>query len=199
MVDDHRLVADGIAALLGGINDFDVAAMTTWHELIDHADPPFDVVALDLQLGDGIRIGPKVRALAAMGTRTVVMSRHADETAVSAAMRAGAHAFVPKTDDLAVLADAIRVTAAKPEALGDEAVPDDDLLQSLGQREERALVLYASGMSIREVAAAMSTTEETVKSYIKRGRRKFRDAGTDLGNRALLRGYARAAGWQLGD
>ena len=28
---------------------------------------------------------------------------------------------------------------------------------------------YASGMSIREVATAMDTTEETVKSYIKRG------------------------------
>ena len=114
MVDDHRLVADGIAALLDGIDDFDVDALTSWQELLDHADPPFDVVALDLQLGDGIRIGPKVRALAAMGTRTVVMSRHADATAIEAAMRAGAHAFMPKSDDLAVLADAIRESRREP-------------------------------------------------------------------------------------
>ena len=56
-------------------------------------------------------------------------------------------------------------------------------------------MLYASGRSIREVAAEMGTTEETIKSYIKRARRKYRTAGIDLGTRVLLRRHGARAGW----
>jgi len=56
-------------------------------------------------------------------------------------------------------------------------------------------VLYATGRSIREVAEKMGTTEETIKSYIKRARRKYRDIGLDLGTRLLLRRHAAREGW----
>jgi DNA-binding NarL/FixJ family response regulator len=108
--------------------------------------------------------------------------------------------FVPKTDSAAELAAAIRAAAASTPHLsaplaaavaGFAASPDP----RLGRQEERALVLYASGRSIKEVAAEMDTTEETVKSYIKRGRRKFRDVGVDVGTRILLRSYGISEGW----
>jgi hypothetical protein len=41
----------------------------------------------------------------------------------------------------------------------------------------------------------MATTEETVKSYIKRARRKYRDVGVELGTRALLRNHGIREGW----
>jgi hypothetical protein len=41
----------------------------------------------------------------------------------------------------------------------------------------------------------MQTTEETVKSYIKRARRKYRDVGTDLGSKIKLRDHGIRAGW----
>jgi hypothetical protein len=41
----------------------------------------------------------------------------------------------------------------------------------------------------------METTEETVKSYIKRARRKFREVGVDVGTRILLRRYGIREGW----
>ena len=66
---------------------------------------------------------------------------------------------------------------------------------TLGAQELRAMTLYASGHSIRLVAQAMGTTDETVKSYLKRGRRKYRDAGVDLGSRLLLRQHAIREGW----
>ena len=69
----------------------------------------------------------------------------------------------------------------------------------LGRQEERALVLYSEGRSLREVADVMDTTEETVKSYIKRARRKYRDLGIDIGTRHQLRHYARAQGWTVPD
>jgi DNA-binding NarL/FixJ family response regulator len=202
VVDDHRLVLDGICASLhdprNGISV--VAAETSWAGLIEHPGFPFDVVVLDLQLGDGIPVGTKLRALGTIGSATIVMSRHADSASVTAAMRAGAMGFVPKTDSAAELAAAIRAAAASTPHLsaplaeavaGFAASPDP----RLGRQEERALVLYASGRSIKEVAAEMETTEETVKSYIKRGRRKFRDVGVDVGTRILLRSYGISEGW----
>jgi two-component system uhpT operon response regulator UhpA len=190
IVDDHRLVLDGLTARLhepaNGISI--VAAETSWAALIAHPEFPVDVVVLDLHLEDGIPVGTKLRALGTIGTAAIVMSRHADSASVTAAMRAGAMGFVPKTDSAAELAAAIRAAA---DSTGFAASPDP----GLGRQEQRALVLYASGRSIKEVATEMETTEETVKSYIKRARRKFREVGVDVGTRILLRRYGIREGW----
>ena len=81
------------------------------------------------------------------------------------------------------------------------AVPHGSALRGprLGERERRALVLYAGDLSLKDVALAMDTTTETVKSYVKRARRKYREAGIDLGTRFLLRRYAVSEGWLDGD
>jgi two-component system, NarL family, uhpT operon response regulator UhpA len=202
IVDDHRLVLDGLAARLddpeNGISI--VAAETTWAGLIAHPEFPVDVVVLDLHLEDGIPVGTKLRALGTIGTAAIVMSRHADSASVTAAMRAGAMGFVPKTESAAELAAAIRAAADSTPHLsaplaaavaGFAATPDP----GLGRQEQRALVLYASGRSIKEVADEMTTTEETVKSYIKRGRRKYREIGVDVGTRILLRRHGVSEGW----
>ncbi len=60
IVDDHRLVLDGLSARLhdpaNGISI--VAAETTWAGLIAHPEFPVDVVVLDLHLEDGIPSEP---------------------------------------------------------------------------------------------------------------------------------------------
>ena len=202
IVDDHRLVLDGLRARLhdpsNGIS-IEIAE-TTWAGLIGHPAFPVDVVVLDLHLEDGIPVGTKLRALGTIGAAAIVMSRHADSASVTAAMRAGAMGFVPKTDSAAELDAAIRAAADSTPHLsaplaeavaGFAASPDP----GLGRQEQRALVLYASGRSIKEVASEMETTEETVKSYIKRGRRKFREVGVDVGTRILLRRHGVREGW----
>ncbi|MEJ1231256.1 MAG: response regulator transcription factor [Galbitalea sp.] len=202
IVDDHRLVLEGLAARLhepeNGISV--VAAETSWAGLIAHPEFPVDVVVLDLHLEDGIPVGTKLRTLGTTGTAAVVMSRHADSASVTAAMRAGAMGFVPKTESAAELAAAIRsaarstkhLSAPLAEAVAEFAATPDP---GLGRQELRALVLYASGRSIREVSTEMDTTEETVKSYIKRARRKYREVGVDIGTRILLRRRGTLEGW----
>jgi two-component system uhpT operon response regulator UhpA len=202
VVDDHRLVLDGLAAHLRFTHpDLRVVATeTTWVGLLSHPEFPVDVAVLDLGLGDDIPVEVKVRTLATAATRTVVMSRHADAISVQSALQAGALAFVPKTDDAAELVHAIRSAAAgeryRPvstasseiEVIG-EATP------GLGRQELRALMLFSTGRSVKEVAVQMETTQETVKSYLKRARRKYRAAGVDLGTRVLLRRHAVRQGW----
>lgn len=202
LVDDHRLFLDGLATRLSepttGLSI--VVAETTWAGLVGHPEFPVDVVVLDLHLEDNIPIGTKLRALAPTGCAAVVMSRHTDQASVTAALTAGALGFIAKTDTADDLIDAIRAAATSTQHLSTQLaesvadyLPGPDA--GLSQRELNAMVLYAGGRSIREVAAAMRTTDETVKSYIKRGRRKFKDVGIDVGTRILLRRHAVREGW----
>lgn len=202
VVDDHRLVLDGIIAHLRFRHpDLTVvAAESTWLGLLRHPEYPVDVAVLDLGLGDDIPVETKIRTLATAGTRTVVMSRHADSISVQSALGAGALAFVPKTDDAGELVQAIRSAAAGVRHRADAATsaapaPGGRVNPSLGRQEQRALMLFATGRSVREVAESMGTTEETVKSYLKRARRKYRAAGVDLGTKVLLRRHAVREGW----
>ena len=202
LVDDHQLVLDGLAARLAhsdlGISVLAVEAR--WTDLLAHKEFPFDVVVLDLNLGDNIPIGAKLRALRTVGSSAVVMSRHADSGSINAAIQAGAMAFVAKTETADELIRAIKSAAERERHLpahvatvlaSFRATPD----AGLGRQEQRALVLYAGGRSIKEVALAMATTDETVKSYIKRARRKYRQVGVDLGTRVLLRRHGIREGW----
>lgn len=202
IVDDHRLVVDGIAAHIAArAPDLQVVIReTTWIGLLTDVAFPVDVAVLDLNLDDDIAIAAKVRALSSTGTKTIVVSRHADAGSVHGAIKAGALAFVPKTDSADELVLAIRSAALGEHYRNRPLTEALDALSTtmepgLGKQERRALVLYASGRSIREVAREMITTDETVKSYIKRGRRKYRDAGIDLGTKLLLRRHGIREGW----
>lgn len=202
IVDDHRLVLDGIAAHLRMRHpDISVvAAETTWVGLLAHPEFPVDVVVLDLGLGDDISIQTKLLTLATAGTRAIVMSRHADALTVQSAVQAGALAFVPKTDDAAELVLAIRAAAVgqryRAQSLAASTINSISAgAPGLGRQELRALMLFATGRSVKDVAAQMGTTDETVKSYLKRARRKYLAAGVDLGTKVLLRRHAIREGW----
>ncbi|MDB5280861.1 MAG: DNA-binding response regulator, partial [Ferruginibacter sp.] len=202
IVDDHRLMLDGLAARIHDPESglMVVATETSWAGLMANPEFPVDVVVLDLHLEDGIPVGTKLRALNTTGSAAVVMSRHADSASVTAAMRAGALGFVPKTESAAELVSAIRSAADSTQHLPGQLAEEVARYRSapdpgLGKQEQRALVLYAAGRSIKEVAHEMETTEETVKSYIKRARRKYRHIGVDVGTRILLRRHGLREGW----
>jgi two-component system uhpT operon response regulator UhpA len=202
IVDDHRLVLDGLTSHLNsrrhGIRV--TISESSWAGLLANSEFPVDVVVLDLNLHDDISIGAKVRALSAAGCRTIVISRHAESSSIQGAIRAGALGFVPKTESGGELVRAIQSAAAGQQyenaplagALSNNGRAADP---GLGRQELRAIMLYASGRSIREVAGDMGTTVETVKSYIKRGRRKYREIGIDLGTKILLRRHGIREGW----
>lgn len=201
VVDDHRLVLDGITAGLRMNRRLHVVASEpTWVGLLTHEEFPVDVVVLDLQLRDQIAIGFKLKALEAAGVRTVVMSRHTDAATIALAIQCGARSFVPKTESVDELVEAIECAAENrpySNQLSRDALAT--VLRStgpkLGHQERRALMLYSTGSSVKEVAATMDTTEDTVKSYLKRGRRKYRAAGVDIGTKTLLKRQAILEGW----
>jgi len=206
IVDEHRLVVDGLVAhLAAAAPDLDVVIRATnWMRLVADSAFPVDVVVLDLNPEDSVSIGVRLRALSAAGARAVVMSRHSDPSAIQSAIAGGALAFVPKTESADQLVVAIRSAALGLPYQNQAFVSARKALfravdPRLGKQEQRAMVLYSTGRSIREVAEDMQTTEETIKSYIKRGRRKYRDIGVDLGTKTLLRHHGLREGWLASD
>lgn len=202
IVDDFRLVIDGLVARLND-QEFGVTVeiqANSWAELVSHPEFPADVTVLDLNLNDSISIGTKIQALVAAGSEVVVISRHADPAAIVRAIDAGALSYIPKTQGVEELAIAIQHASRHESYLSDTlraaiAGMSPGPAPRLGHREQRAIALYASGKTMRDVANDMSTTEETVKSYVKRARRKYREAGIELGSRASLRSQGVREGW----
>jgi DNA-binding NarL/FixJ family response regulator len=205
ILDDHQLVLDGLAARLYREPGIEVVSThSTWSGLLADSALPVDVVVLDLNLADGIPVSTKVHALGTMGSSVVVISKHAGSASINSALQAGALAFIAKTDSADDLIASIRSAAAREPYLSGAVAATVAKSASiadpgLGRQEQRALVLYAGGQSVREVAEAMATTDETVKSYIKRARRKYRDVGVDVGTRSLLRRHAIQQGWMTSE
>lgn len=202
LVDDLQLVIDGLGAQLQqDLYGFDVVIEArSWPELVTHPEYPAQVTVLDLILNDSISIGTKIQALLSAGSEVVVISRHSDPATVAKVIRAGALSYIPKTQGIAELALAIRCAARGEQYLADhfeKALSEvaHTPTPRLGRQEHRALALYASGAPMSEVAEQMSTTQETVKSYVKRARRKYLAVGVDLGTRANLRTHGMQEGW----
>ena len=202
LVDDHRLLVEGLAARLSAPRAHIevVAALTDWDGLLEHPAFPVDVVVVEFALEDEVPFEAKVQHLGELGVPAIALARNRDAATVHAALTAGALTLVPKSEPADQLVAAVHAAAegrahhspAVQEALDAWANRADP---NLGRQELLALQLYAQGRSVHEVAVHMATTDQTAKSYIKRGRRKYRTAGVDLGTKVLLRRHAIREGW----
>ncbi|GAA4737366.1 response regulator transcription factor [Amnibacterium soli] len=202
LVDDHRLLVEGLAARLSAPRAHIevVAALTDWDGLLGHPAFPVDVVIVEFALEDEVPFEAKVQHLGELGVAAIALARNRDAATVHAALTAGALTLVPKSEPADELVAAVHAAAdgrahhspAVQEALDAWANRADP---NLGRQELLALQLYAQGRSVHEVAQHMATTDQTAKSYIKRGRRKYRLAGVDLGTKVLLRRHALREGW----
>jgi DNA-binding NarL/FixJ family response regulator len=186
VVDDHDLLVVGIRALLSSRNspaEFVAGSGTVKGLLQSRHD--FDVVVLDVRLGDGSTPEENIRALVNNGHRVLL---HADPThreATPILWRSQARGVVWKTDPALTLLHAI-VTVHQGGTWGP---PNDDGRVDLTHRETEVLRLYASGMKYAETAAALDPpiSIESVKTYLTRIRRRYLLAGRPASTRMELR------------
>jgi DNA-binding NarL/FixJ family response regulator len=194
LVDDHRML---LAALTEWIRNAAsdiamVAAVATWPELITHPAFPVDVVLLDLDLKDNIPVSLKISTLKTTGVKVVLMSTYSEPNVVREALAAGALGYIVKSEDAGMIVDAIRsayrgesfISAELDLALNAEEIGGSPKLSA---QERRVMALYGGGEPVKAVAYQLTISEETVKSYLKRIREKYRVAGFDVGTKVALR------------
>jgi DNA-binding NarL/FixJ family response regulator len=186
VVDDQRLVREGIASLLGiqpGIEVVGTAA--DGREAVERvlALTP-DVVLMDVRMPemDGVDAAA-VLAKRAPSCRVVMLTTFDDEEYVVQALRAGAAGYLLKDLPAAELAEAVRLAHAGVTQLDDAAAKHVAAALTprsaglLTGRETEVLRLIASGATNREIAARLYLSEGTVKNHISRilGRLGLRD------------------------
>jgi len=172
IVDDHPLLREGIAALIGAEPDMELVAQaaTGREALAQFKLKRPDVTLMDLQMPD---MGGIEAIIAIRGefpnARIIVLTTYTGDVQVLRALKAGARAYLLKGRVNTELLEIIRAVhrgqkRIPPEIaaeLADHAAEDD-----LSQREIDVLRLIAHGNGNREVAAQLSITEETVKNHV---------------------------------
>lgn len=207
IIDDHLLLSqlvadqlqrDGLRTLVA---DLDL-------DLRTHASSSYQLVLLDLELGEGRPVGlDLIEPLLEVGCPILVMTGTTDDRRIAEAILRGASGVFRKDNGIEDLFCAIR------SALAGEPLPPTDherlrLLTSyeahrrraemlsapfatLSAKEGEVLVHLADGMTVGEIADESFTSVSTVRSHIKAIHRK-------LGVNTQLRAVAmmREAGWQ---
>ena len=172
-VDDHPLLREGIAALIGNQTDMQlVAEASNGREALEQfrKHRP-DITLMDLQM-------PEMSGVDAMSAirgefpdaRIIVLTTHAGDVQVTRAFKAGARAYLLKGSLRKELLETIRAVHAGQKRVSPELATEiaeyatDD---GLTPREVDVLRLVACGNANKEIAAQLSLTEETVKSHIR--------------------------------
>lgn len=177
IVDDHKMFAQSLQALLGSEPDLQVvgAATTLAAARAVVATEPVDVVLMDLRLPDGSGIDG-VRALRSLSpaSRVLVLTAHAADDTLLDAVAAGAAGYLTKDLDAAALVAAIRA-AASGETLVPPAVlarllprlsaPPPDTAE-LTAREREILALFVEGLTNADIAERLGVSVHTVRNHV---------------------------------
>lgn len=198
VLDDHELVRLGIAAQLG--RDFPDSSLAysgpSLADAVQHSDG-CDCAVVDLDLGDGSTVADVVSRFTSRGVPVVVVSAMARPEALSAAFSAGASSFVTKTSDVQNLTLGVRAalrgtTWIAPDLAG--ALLRESSRVGLSPQERRALVLYASGLTLDAVARRMDISPATARYYLERVRAKYASVGVRARTKLELHQVARDDG-----
>ncbi|MPV87411.1 response regulator [Georgenia ruanii] len=184
LADDHDLLRQGLAAILGTDPDLEVVG--------ECADGPSavrrtralepDVVLMDIEMPGGNGLAATAQILAAQPAVRVMMLTTFDlDEYVLAALRAGASGYLVKTMPPAKIVAAVRACAAGELMLGPTVL--DRLvasyvqqtepaafpgLDTLTAREREVLLAMAQGLSNAEIGQALYMAETTVKTHVTR-------------------------------
>jgi two-component system NarL family response regulator len=172
-VDDHPLLREGIAAVLGNQADLTVVGeASNGYEAVEQcrALTP-DIVLMDLEMPNmsGIEAIVAIRA-ALPQTRVIVLTAHGSDVQILRALNAGAAGYLLKDGLRRELVDTIRRVHAGHRGISPavaQRIVEHQADDSLTERELDVLMSVAAGNSNKIVADKLSISEETVKSHMR--------------------------------
>ena len=191
LVDDHKIMRDGLKAILSRTGEFRVVGEAESGseavQMVKRLRP--HLVLMDIGLPGLSGTESTMEILRAVPEcRIVMLSMYDDEHSVVSSIRAGARAFVLKKASDADLLEALRMVAVGGMYLSPQVsdrllnrIQKGDLepsaappaLAQLSPRELQVLRLVAEGKTSKEIAVMLDLREQTVRSYRKTMMRKL--------------------------
>lgn len=175
LVDDHELIRSGLRHALESRGSFNVigeagSVREGWTRAAA-GRPDGAVIDVRLPDGSGLDLAKQLRA-AQPQMGIVILTMHAGDDALFAALDAGANAFVdksaPATDVVAALDRAI----GSPTSFSADGLAaamrrrDHDTGPSLTDRERQVLQLLGEGYGVSQIARRLHIGESTTKTHI---------------------------------
>ena len=172
-VDDHRLLREGIAALVNNQPDMVlIGQASTGSEAIQLFKEYLpDVTLLDLRLPDMSGIDTLIAIRTAFpNARVIMLTTFEGDVEIHRALQAGASGYLLKNMPPSELLDVIRLVHA-----GKKRIPPEIASQlaehmadeALTEREVEVLQQVAGGNKNRDIANKLFISEETVKVHVK--------------------------------
>jgi len=172
IADDHPVVREGFAAMIGTEPDMTVVAQARSGEealdLFRRVRP--DVTLMDLRM-PGMGGVDAIRAIRREfpDSRLIVLTTYDGDEDIYRALEAGAQAYLLKDMLCDEILAAIRAVHAGqrriPAAVGTR-LAERMAGMNLSERERQVLEFVATGKSNKEIAAALEITEATVKGHM---------------------------------
>jgi two-component system, NarL family, nitrate/nitrite response regulator NarL len=196
IVEDHQVVAEGLAALINDQKDMEVVGHvgSVAESIARTAELQPDLVLLDFRLTDG------TGADAASGiremrpeTKLIFLTREDSDAARFAALESGASAFIHKSRAAQEVVEAIRTVAQGGSLFTPRSISQllnsrrgiEAQLERLTPREKEVLRLMAEGTSSRDIASRLGISYTTVRTHI-------RSLGSKLGVHSKLEAIVKA-------
>ena len=176
LADGHAIVREGVRRLLESSKRYQVIAECANGEdvvrLAGERRPDLLLVELSLPGADGLQILQEL-ARSECGTRVVVLTGSVLEIDIDVAFQSGAHAIVFKEADSQTQINAIETVMRGGRWLRDKPVLDNKVDApaphrrfGLSDRELEVLRAACRGDSNKEIAIALSISDQTVKHHL---------------------------------
>ena len=172
-VDDHPLVRQGIAGLVGVQPDMVLVgeASTGRDAIQEFRKHRPDVTLMDLQMPEMCGLDALIAIRSEFPeAKIIVLTTYAGDMQIRRALKAGAQAYLLKNTLHKELMETIRAVHAGKKALSPEAsyeIAEHATDDALTPAEVAVLRLIAAGNANKQIADRLSITEETVKSRVK--------------------------------
>lgn len=180
LADDHKLMREGLRALLSGESDIEVIGeASNGREIVKMVeDSSPDIVLMDISMPqlNGIDATRQIEDLPG-NTRVIALSMHADRLFVQGVLKAGAAGYILKDSAFEELAQAVRAVSNGQMYLspGVAGVVVEGFLKtnsapvvdeaSLTAREREVLQLVTEGTSTRDIATQLHISVKTVETH----------------------------------